>query len=130
MEKYITGQRKILLDFLREQCDRQFSVEEIANELCTGRAISKSAVYRNIDTLVREGVVQKSAAEGSRKFLYRYIADNACSDHLHMKCLVCGKLYHLDSQSTETILKLANRSGSFRVNEKKTILYGMCKDCE
>ena len=129
MEKYITGQRKVLLDFLCSHCDRQFTIEEITKALCGDNTISKSAIYRNIDKLVREGSVQKSAAEGSRKFCYRYVEDTGCSDHLHMKCVICGRLYHLDSEATQTILKLAQMNGSFRVNEKKTVLYGMCGNC-
>ena len=128
MEKYLTGQRKLLLDFLREHNDRQFSVDDIADKLC-GNGISRSAVYRNIDTLVKEGSVQKSAVEGSRKFLYRYVENEKCCEHLHMKCLTCGRIYHLDCATSDVIIKLANSRGYFKVNGKLTVLYGLCTEC-
>jgi len=128
MEKYITGQRRLLLDFLKRHSDRQFSIDDIAEQLC-GAGISKSAVYRNMDKLAAEGSVQKSAVEGSRKFLYRYVEGQDCCEHLHMKCLACGKLYHLDRDTSDVIIKLANSRGYFKVNGKMTVLYGTCTSC-
>ena len=129
MTKYVTGQRKLLLDFLREHSDRQFSIDDIALELCADNLISKSAVYRNIDKLVKEGAVQKSAADGSRKFLYRYLECGECSEHLHMKCLSCGKMFHLDGETSDLIIKLANSRGIMKVDRRKTLFYGVCKNC-
>ena len=129
MEKYMTDQRRLLLDFLREHNDRQYSVDDIAEKLC-GQGISKSAVYRNIDKLVKEGCVQKSAVDGSRRFLYRYVEGKGCCEHLHLKCVSCGRMYHLDCATSDVIIKLANSRGFFKVNGKLTILYGMCASCE
>lgn len=126
--KYMTDQRRLLLDFLKEHSDRQYTVEDIACELCS-QGISKSAVYRNIDALVKEGCVQKSALEGNRRFLYRYVEGQECCEHLHMKCLSCGKMFHLDCATSDVIVKLANSRGYFKVSEKMTVLYGMCNAC-
>lgn len=129
MEKYITGQRKVLMDYLKSHSDRYLSVEEIAEGIGSDRTISKSAVYRNIDILVREGALEKSAAEGSRRFLYRYVDNDACLSHLHMKCLTCGSVYHMDDKETQMILRAVARDSSFRIDGKKTMLYGVCEKC-
>ena len=129
MEKYLTGQRKLLLDFLRSHSDRYFSVDEIVQALCKDHCISKSAVYRNVDMLVREGVLQKSAEKGSRKFVYRYVDNARCVSHLHMKCVQCGSILHMDDEETRIILSAVAKGSSFRIDEKKTMLYGMCVNC-
>ena len=130
MEKYITGQRKVLIDYLKKHSDRYLSVEEIAKGLANDSMISKSAVYRNIDILVREGALEKSAAKESRKFLYRYVDNDECLSHLHMKCLTCGAIYHMDDKETEMILRSVAKESSFRIDGKKTMLYGVCNKCD
>ena len=55
MKNYSTEQRKLLLSFLKNHCDAQFTVEEIAAQLHGGCSISVSSVYRNIDRLVADG---------------------------------------------------------------------------
>ena len=83
MKKYATDQREILLSFLREHPDQQFSIEEISEQLCIGNVISLSTIYRNINKLVEEEAVRRFAKEGSRKFLYQFIGDGTCSEQLH-----------------------------------------------
>ena len=129
MEKYLTGQRKILIDYLSSHSDRYFSVDDIVREVCSDGSISKSAVYRNIDMLVREGALQKSAEKGSRRFLYRYVNCEQCTSHLHMKCIECGCIYHMDDEETGRILSAVALGSSFKIDEKKTVLYGMCVKC-
>ncbi len=128
MGRYNTNQRKALADFFKEHRDTYFSTDEIVNSLCSRGDISKSAIYRNIDKLVREGSLQKSAEEGSRKFLYRYVNDDRCGSHLHLKCLLCGSVYHMDDRQTQIVLSAAKGS-SFVIDEKRTVLYGMCERC-
>lgn len=129
MEKYKTCQRKVLADFFKEHCDRYFSVEEIAESLCGRENISKSAVYRNIDKLVQEGSLQKTAEEGSRRFLYRYVDSESCTSHLHLKCLSCGSVLHMSDSETDMILEKVRKDSSFVIDGKKTVLYGMCEKC-
>ena len=126
--KYSTKQRRMLLDFLAAHPDEAFSASQIADCL-SGDGISKSAVYRNIDMLVREGALQKSAEKGSRRFLYRYVNCEQCTSHLHMKCIECGCIYHMDDEETGRILSAVALGSSFKIDEKKTVLYGMCVKC-
>lgn len=129
MEEYKTCQRKALIDFFKQHCDCCFSVEEIAKNLCCSESISKSAVYRNIDKLVKEGSLQRIAEEGSRRFLYRYADSEKCSSHLHLKCLVCGNVFHMSDDQTNMLLAAVKKSSAFVIDSKRTLLYGMCEKC-
>lgn len=130
MRHYATQQRQKLLIFLREHRDRQFSVEEIADELSVHSEISISAVYRNINKLLMSGEVMRRAKDGSRKFMYQYVGHEDCHDHLHLKCESCGKIFHMNSQVTEDVLGLAAQSENFYIDRKKTVLYGSCNTCK
>lgn len=129
MKKYSTDQREILLSFLKEHPDQQFSIEEISEQLCIGKVISLSTIYRNMNKLLEEESVRRFANEGSRKFLYQYVEDKNCSEHLHLKCNVCGQIYHINDKATKAILLSALQS-DFIIDKKKSLLYGICKDCK
>lgn len=129
MKKYATDQREILLSFLREHPDQQFSIEEISEQLCIGNVISLSTIYRNINKLVEEESVRRFAKEGSRKFLYQFIGDGNCSEHLHLTCNLCGQIYHVNDESMKIIL-LSALQNDFIIDKKKSLLYGVCRKCK
>lgn len=128
--KYATEQRKLLLDFLKEHRDRQYSVEEIAERLCDVQNISVSSIYRNINIMVAEGSVRRFSVDGSRQFLYQFFGGNDCSTHIHLKCESCGQLFHMDDKAMEEILSSTMRGNDFSIDIRKTILYGLCKNCD
>lgn len=131
MKKYHTEQRRRLLSFLQEHSDRQFSVEEIAEYLCGDGTISVSSIYRNINAMAAEGMIQRFPREGSRTFLYQYIGDGDCREHIHMKCEICGSIFHLDQEAMAAIdASVSAAAAGFHINKKKTILYGACGKCK
>ena len=73
MAKYLTRQRKRLLEYLSEHTDEQISARQIAEDLAADQ-ISISAVYRNISALEEEGLLKRSVREGTREVFYQYIA--------------------------------------------------------
>lgn len=127
--KYATEQRAALLSFLRENCDRQFSVEELAEELCGRQDISISSIYRNVNQMVAEGYLAKLSQNNSRRFLYQYIGARVCEEHLHLKCQRCGRLFHMDDKSMESILSVVMKANNFSIDREKTVLYGNCQKC-
>ena len=131
MKKYHTEQRKQLLSFLQRNSDRQFSVEEIAAHLCQDGNISVSSIYRNINAMAAEGMIQRFPRDGSRTFLYQYIGDGDCREHIHLKCEICGSIFHMDRKAMETMEMFASAAAAgFHINKKKTILYGAGGKCK
>ena len=73
MAKYVTKQRRQLLDYLSRHTDEQMTARQIADAL-TQENISLSAVYRNLSDLEADGLLKRSVREGTRDVFYQYIA--------------------------------------------------------
>lgn len=130
MKNYKTGQRSSLLAFLEQHRDEQLAAEQIAEMMAAdGNVISLSAVYRNLERMEQEGYVRRSAAGEGRGSVYQYIGGE-CSEHLHMQCTGCGQVIHLDHKTTEALCSAAQSCSDFSIDEKRTVLYGRCRDCK
>lgn len=127
MKVYHTNQRKCLLDFLQNNSDKAFTIEEIIESM-TGDHISQSTVYRLMTRLVDDGLVHRTVKGNSRSFVYQFISKGNCEDHLHMKCTDCGKVFHLDSKVTSSIQKNITSNTDF-VIDSHTVLLGKCGKC-
>ena len=132
MAEYATEQKKMLSDFLKENADRAFSIDELIEEMgvCYGaRVPGTSTVYRLMTRLVEEGSVKRFVKGHSRHFLYQAVRDEHCRSHLHLKCIGCGKLVHLDERVSDSVLDAIRASNDFSVNEEETVLFGECAKC-
>lgn len=126
---YSTKQREILLNFFSENPDKNFSAEEIAEQL-KDQEISLSAVYRNLSELEIAGKVRKTAKSGSRKSFFQYVDLDDCKGHLHLSCKECGKTLHLDDESATVLVQNVLKNANFCVDKDSTILFGICENCE
>lgn len=129
MKKYETKQRKRILAVLSEHTDKQFYIEDLEEMLNSEGQISRSAIYRNIKQMVEEGVIKKYASNNGRKYLYQYFESEGCLGHIHLKCLVCGKIYHLDNQTSIAISNEIAKSSQFKIDKGESFLYGVCNEC-
>ena len=128
MAKYLTRQRKRLLEYLSEHTDEQMTARQIADSLAAEQ-ISISAVYRNLSALEGEGLLKRSIREGTREAFYQYIDTAECKDSLHLSCRICGKSIHLGEKDTAQLLRSTMESTGFQIDKSETILYGICADC-
>ncbi len=126
---YHTVQKQMLRDFLQEHTDTAFTVEEIAAALTGPQAPGKSTVYRLITQLVDSGAVKRFVRGNSRQFVYQAVGCAHSDAHLHLKCVDCGQLLHLDDAVSSTVLKDVLTSCAFRVDEQQTVLFGHCAAC-
>ena len=46
-----------------------------------------------------------------------------------MSCKRCGKTYHMDVPTTQTLVDQVAEGAGFRVDRSATVLYGVCRDC-
>ncbi len=129
MAKYLTKQRKLLLDFLAEHTDETLSAGQIADAL-SGKEISTSAIYRNLAALEQEGRLKRSARPGSQEAYYRFTDDKECQGHLHLSCLRCGKTVHVEEAETDALTHQLAKSEGFALDREDTVLYGICADCQ
>lgn len=134
MAQYQTEQKKILLAYMKAHSEETFTIEELCERLKEEPAVlctpGKSTIYRIMPKLVEEGLVKRLVKEGSRKFLYQMVCGEHCENHLHMKCSVCGKLYHMEDTESEELLLKVMKKHHFRIDEGMTILFGHCEGCQ
>ncbi len=126
MVNYQTEQRKYLLDFFEKNRDRQFSIDVIQNEVT---AVSRSAIYRNINQMVDDGFIRRFQKEGCRKFYYQYVGNSECRAHLHLKCSACGTIFHMDLDTSNKLLEFLEHKIEFSLDINKTMLLGCCRAC-
>ena len=131
MSAYMTHQKKLLLAFLYANRETPFTVDEIAARLqeTFDDAPGKSTVYRLMGKLFDEGSVKRFEKGSSRTFLYQYAGEEACQRHLHMKCLQCGRLLHMNTEQSERLLREIYGDSDFEVDRQETTLFGRCAAC-
>lgn len=131
--QYQTEQRRILLAYMKAHSEEACTIEEWCERLKTEPALpavpGKSTVYRIMPKLVEEGLVKRFVKGNSRKFLYQMVCGEHCSNHLHMKCSICGKLYHMEDEESEALLWQVMKKHHFQIDEGKTVLLGQCEGC-
>lgn len=131
MAAYQTQQRKRLLAYLSAHADEPLSVAEIAAGLraADAGAPGTSTVYRQMERLVEEGAVKRFVRGHSRQFLYQLTGGEPCRHHLHLKCVKCGQLEHLDAALSARIENEVRTESRFALDRSETVLYGCCKRC-
>lgn len=129
MTKYVTKQRKALLDFFLCHTDEALSARQIAASL-EGGAVSVSAVYRNLAALEQAGLVKRMSKVGSHEVFYQYTDAPECRERLHLSCKKCGKTYHMDSSEAELLIRSIAKTDNFAVDKTETVLYGLCVACQ
>ena len=130
MPKYMTKQRKLLLDFLRSHPDEALSAGRIA-EAVRGQVtpISVSAVYRNLAELETEGKVRRLSRAGSREVFFQYMDAADCRNCLHLSCTKCGRTFHMHALGAAQLERDVARCDEFQIDRNETVIYGLCRDC-
>jgi Fur family ferric uptake transcriptional regulator len=124
---YNTEKRAEILSFLGSCRGEAVTIDSICNSILKDGK-GKSTVYRLISKLVDEGAVRKISDARTRHVTYQYINGGSCAEHLHLKCTVCGRLLHLDDETTHLLENKIFNSRGFRVDDS-SLLYGRCGDC-
>ncbi len=131
--KYKTKQKEILLSYLESVPGVHFT----ANDVCChfksqGAEIGQSTVYRQLESLVDEGIINKYVIDPNSPACFEYVARE---DHeqegvcFHCKCEKCGNLIHLHCEELEEVRKHLNKDHGFTVDIIRTVFYGICEDC-
>ena len=121
---YQTHQKTALLKFLENNPKRQYTIDELIGQMGAD-APAKSTAYRIVKKLCGEGLVRRFVREGTAGAVYQLAGKSCCTEHLHIKCLDCGLLIHLDSRAQEELTK----STGFVLDDERSMLYGRCAQC-
>ena len=109
------------VNLISQKQDRLFQIGIKANT---------TTVYRYLDKLCSEHVIIKYPDLNSDKAVYQFSGENQqCTDHLHLKCIRCGKVIHLDCHFMEEFKEHLFLDHGFRLQCSGDMLHGLCKDC-
>lgn len=126
---YQTEQRERLHLFFDEHPHQPFTAKEIADELSDAR-ISLSAIYRNLAAMAEEGVLRCTVKPGSREKLYQFVNSETCRACIHLHCLQCGRMYHMNHRTAAMMQHRLSEQEDFQLDSTKTVVYGICKQCK
>lgn len=123
---YKTRQRDTILALLKNNTDSHLSAEDICEMLKNdGEKVGATTVYRYLEKLYSEGMVQKYITDRAR---YTY-AEKECREHFHLKCTECGSLFCADCDFLTELCSHINHHHGFAVVPSKTVFYGVCERC-
>ena len=128
---YKTRQRELIVTCLKNNSASSLTAEEISDRLkAEGFSVGKATISRHLDTLVANGSVRKFVAQRGASASYQYTSHNSdCAHHFHLKCLGCGTLVHMGCDFMQNIDRHILEHHGFAVDNSKTVLYGLCKNC-
>jgi len=118
--------------------------QEIWNELCSsdehrdaeeifftlrkrGLNISRATVYRTIDVLVKNKLIDKlDIGDGRARFEYneKYL------HHDHLVCTRCGKIVEFYNDEVEELQNEIAKQYNFKLLDNSHQLFGICEDCQ
>lgn len=127
---YRTEGREKLIGFLSVNPDRQFTVEELCVAVNGTDGHGKSSIYRHLNELCERGDVRRFRGSENESGTYQYIGKGCdCGSHFHEKCVLCGKVEHLDCRATEEFSRHLLSEYGFEVFCGQSMLYGVCAEC-
>lgn len=129
MQQYNTKQRQILLEYLSDHSDENISALDIISHFAK-EDISKSAIYRNLSSLEKDGKIRRVNIVGEKVAYYQYIDTKHCKGKIHVSCIKCGKTTHIDGDTASYLASRLKVEDGFALNNDETVLYGVCKDCQ
>lgn len=128
--EYKTKQREKILLCLQHNRGNNLSVDKLLEKLTEeGSVVGKTTIYRYLDKLVASGQVQKYTDAETHVSSYEISSGN-CHSHLHLKCIKCGNVIHLDCDHIDSFKSHIMETHKFKINNIKTVLYGECEKCK
>jgi Fur family transcriptional regulator, ferric uptake regulator len=105
--------------------DRPISAQDLYVELRNhGQAMGLATVYRALDGLKKEGLVQVRTIPTGES-LYTTLQE----DRHHLTCLQCGNSVAIDTCPVHHLEKELEGSYHFKINYHTLEFFGLCKKC-
>ncbi|MDF2589733.1 MAG: hypothetical protein K0S41_3574 [Anaerocolumna sp.] len=121
-----TKQKQLILDILTTS-NRPMSINDIYQKVIAEiPTIAKSTIYRNIDTLIKQNLIDKYYLNDSELF---YQIKGTSHEHKHyVICDSCKRIFNLPLCPIHEIENAMEKEG-FTISEHYIQISGTCKDC-
>ncbi len=131
--KYKTKQREILLGYFETVPGVHVTAGDVCEYFKSRNApIGQSTVYRNLESLVDEGVIKKYNTGVNGPACFEYAGTDGREDAgscFHCKCEKCGRLIHLRCDELNEIQAHLMTEHRFKADPVRTVVYGLCERC-
>ena len=132
-KQYRTRQKDELLGYLQTIPGKHVTAAQICRHFHeSGRTIGTATVYRQLEHLVDEGLVNKYIVDEGSSACYEFI-DPAHNCHkpacFHCKCERCGRLFHVSCEEIVQLQAHMEAEHGFRIDPLRTVFYGICEEC-
>ena len=131
--QYKTKQMTEILTFLKSVQEEHVTVSDICKYFRQqGIAVGTTTVYRQLEKMVKEGLVAKYVIDGTSSACFQYVGEHKESEHTscyHCKCEKCGKLIHLHCGEVESLKNHMMEHHDFQMDPLRTVFYGICSEC-
>lgn len=118
-------QRELVLDILKKSYSHPTAEEVFIEARKVDGNISLGTVYRNLEILCLDGIVEKISTPASKD---RY--DFKKSKHSHAICEKCGKITDIEvNLDIDKLKKDIKNKYSFNVTQDEIRIIGICKEC-
>ena len=130
---YKTKQKEILINYFKSSPGVHITAGDVC-EHCksVGENIGQSTVYRQLEKLVDEGIINKYIIDPGSPACFEYVGEDSHQDSdvcFHCKCEKCGKLIHMHCEELEEMGLHIMKEHGFKVDAVRTIIYGLCEEC-
>ena len=131
--KYNTKQREILLEYLKSVEGEHITASDVCAYMKQqNSSIGQSTVYRQLERLVDEGILNKYIIDVNSPACFEYVGPDSHKNReecFHLKCEKCGRLIHLHCDELSEIREHLLEEHSFKLDPKRTVYYGLCEKC-
>jgi Fur family peroxide stress response transcriptional regulator len=119
-----TAQRRLILEAVLE-LENHPTADQV-HEFVAARlpGISRTTVYRNLETLVRMGVITKACHPGS---VVRF--DSRTQTHHHLICLSCERMMDFTDARLDAIELPDTSAQGFEISDFRVQMRGLCRRC-
>ncbi len=120
----VTKQRKVLLDELCKVYTHPTADELYQMARKRLPRISLGTVYRNLELMAENGMIQKLEVGGTQK---RF--DGNAAPHYHVRCLKCNRVDDLDLALEQDVEAQARQRTGYTILRHSLEFSGFCPDC-
>ena len=80
--------------------------------------------------VTQDKLIKYQSADGGSSMYRMEKADHSCHEHLHMQCVKCGRVIHIDRDTMNHIAKGVQDRYGFMIDCDRSSICGICKDCQ
>ncbi len=121
---FITKQRQVILEELKNSASHPTADEVFLMVRQRLPRISLGTVYRNLELLSENGMIQKLDWSGRQK---RY--DGNFESHYHIRCLSCGRVEDVMIKPFSVVEKTFRAVSDYKIIGHRLEVLGLCATC-